>query len=128
MNKYFAYIYTNTDSDNPTNLSINEQRQSIEAFADQQGLSIEVWIADVIPSGEVPVAFNEMVLELLMRNNTGLIIDSFDRLPRSRNSYCRFSRLIDHGIDVRVAHLEDSERNRLEQLVPRWKGVFDKAA
>lgn len=103
MKPCFGYIRVSTQKQGE-GVSLEAQKDAIEAFASRQGLTIIRWFEErqTAAKGGRPI-FNQMLGQLRRGAARGVIIHKIDRSARNLRDWAMFSELPDIGIDVFVA-------------------------
>ncbi len=105
MTDYFAYIRVSTVRQGEKGSSLQEQRSSIESFAQNQGLTISVWFEEMETAAKLGrPAFNQMMQALKNGQAQGVIIHKIDRSARNLKDWACLGELIDRGVQVHFAH------------------------
>ena len=104
MKRYFAYIRVSTIKQGEKGVSLSEQREMVERYAVQQGLTIAQWFEERETASKIgrPL-FNQMLTSLKSRRADGVIIHKVDRSARNRWDWAEVMQLRDFGIDVHFA-------------------------
>lgn len=101
---YFAYIRVSTVKQGQKGVSLQEQRDAIERFATQQGITINEWFEETETAAKRgrPI-FGRMIKGLRSGKAQGLIIHKIDRGARNYRDWADLGELIDSGVDVKFA-------------------------
>lgn len=114
---YFAYIRVSTIRQGQFGVSFQEQKASIQQFAERHGLHIAQWIQETDTAAKVGRrVFRDMVHRLEAGEARGVILHKIDRGARNLRDWADIGDLIDAGVDVRFAHDDlrlDSRGGRL---------------
>ncbi len=103
--KFFAYIRVSTVKQGETGVSLQEQRQAIQRYADTHGLAIARWFEETVTAAKQGrPAFGKMVDLLRARVAPGALIHKIDRSARNLKDWSDLGQLIDEGIDVRFVN------------------------
>ena len=104
MTKVFGYVRVSTAKQGE-GVSLSEQRDSIDAYAAQNGLQIVEWFEEKETAAKRgrPV-FTEMLQRLRKGDADGLIIHKIDRSARNLRDWADLAELMDEGVGVHTAH------------------------
>jgi site-specific DNA recombinase len=104
VKRYFAYIRVSTIKQGEKGVSLSEQREIVERYAVQQGLTISQWFEERETASKIgrPL-FNQMLAALKSHRADGVIIHKVDRSARNRWDWAEVMQLRDFGIDVHFA-------------------------
>ena len=103
MKRCFAYIRVSTVKQGD-GVSLEAQREAIELFASQNGITITEWFEEKITAAKKGrPAFNRMIGQLRKRKADGLVIHKIDRSARNLADWARIGELADLGIDIHFA-------------------------
>ncbi|MEX2369036.1 MAG: recombinase family protein, partial [Candidatus Paceibacterota bacterium] len=104
-NQYLAYIRVSTTKQGENGVSLDEQREAIQRYAQKNGLEISRWFEERVTAAKRGRrVFGEM-LSLLKRGNVaGVIIHKIDRGARNLKDWADMGELIDQGLDVHFAN------------------------
>lgn len=106
MNKqFFGYIRVSTTKQGEHGVSLQEQRDAIERYAQRFGLSIVRWFEERETAAKLgrPV-FNEMIRLLRRGTAQGIILHKIDRGARNLKDWANLGELIDIGVEVHFAN------------------------
>jgi site-specific DNA recombinase len=105
MKAYFAYTRVSTVKQGERGSSLQEQKSSIEAYAQRHGLSIAAWFEEMETAAKLGRRmFNQMLTEIEHGRAAGVIIHKIDRSARNLKDWAHLGELIDRGVDVHFAH------------------------
>ena len=104
MTKVFGYVRVSTAKQGE-GVSLSEQRDSIDAYAAQNGLQIVEWFEEKETAAKRgrPV-FSEMLKRLRKGDARGLVIHKIDRSARNLRDWADLDELMDEGIEIHFAH------------------------
>jgi site-specific DNA recombinase len=105
MNQYFGYIRVSTTKQGESGVSLQQQREAIERYAQRSGHELVRWFEEQETAAKQgrPV-FNEMMKLLRRGKARGVIIHKIDRSARNLRDWADLGDLIDQGIDVCFAN------------------------
>ncbi|HEV7766396.1 MAG TPA: recombinase family protein [Thermoanaerobaculia bacterium] len=105
MKRLFGYIRVSTTKQAEIGVSLTEQRDAIQAFADKQGYEIVAWYEERITAAKRgrPV-FSAMLKALKSGKAEGIAIHKIDRSARNLGDWADLGELIDSGLDIYFAH------------------------
>ena len=105
MKTVFAYARVSTQKQGTQSSSLQEQRDSITAYAERYNLSIARWFEEMetAAKGGRP-KFREMIRGLERGAASGVIIHKIDRGARNLRDWADLGDLIDRGVEVHFAH------------------------
>jgi site-specific DNA recombinase len=106
MNKcYFGYIRVSTAKQGEKGVSLQEQRNAIEVYAQRYGLAIAQWFEERESAAKRgrPV-FAQMMRQLRQGKAQGVIIHKIDRSARNLKDWADLGELIDSGVEVHFAN------------------------
>ena len=100
MKKVFGYIRVSTPKQGK-GVSLQEQRDAIERYAQRAGLEICQWFEETKSAGKRgrPV-FNDMLKRLRQGKASGIIIHKIDRSARNLRDWADLGEFIDQDIEV----------------------------
>ena len=105
MKDYFAYIRVSTVKQGDHGCSLDEQKASIEAYAQRHGLTITEWFEEKETAAKQGRReFNRLTQLLKQGKAAGVIIHKIDRSARNLKDWARLGDLIDMGVKVLFAH------------------------
>lgn len=121
---YFAYIRVSTVKQGTQGVSLPEQRDAIEHFADRHGLRISRWFEERETAAKRgrPV-FMAMLRLLETGKAAGVIVHKIDRSARNLGDWARLGELIDQGTEVRFAVEDLDLRSRGGRLAADIQAV-----
>src|SRR5438445_13357553 len=105
MKQFFGYVRVSTAKQGEKGVSLQEQRDAIERYAQRKGLKFSEWFEERETAAKRgrPI-FNKM-LKLLRRGKVdGVIIHKIDRSARNLKDWADLGELIDEGIDIHFAN------------------------
>ena len=105
MNKFFAYVRVSTAKQGEHGVSLQEQRDSINRFAQRLNLQIESWFEERETAAKRgrPV-FSQMLKLLKNKKAAGVILHKIDRGARNLKDWADLGELIDNGITVHFSN------------------------
>lgn len=105
MNQFFGYIRVSTAKQGEQGVSLQQQRDAIERYAQRNSLEIVRWFEEQETAAKRgrPV-FGEMMRLLRKKRIAGVVIHKIDRSARNLKDWADLGELIDTGIDVRFAN------------------------
>src|ERR1700761_8922797 len=105
MNQFFGYIRVSTAKQGEQGVSLQQQRDAIERYAQRNSLEVVRWFEeqDTAAKRGRPI-FGVMMRLLRKRQTAGVIIHKIDRSARNLKDWADLGELIDTGIDVRFAN------------------------
>src|SRR5436309_1705712 len=106
MNKqFFGYIRVSTAKQGEQGVSLREQQDAIERYAQRYGLAICRWFEERETAGKRgrPI-FSEMIRLLRHGKAQGVILHKIDRGARNLKDWADIGELIDAGIEVLFAN------------------------
>jgi site-specific DNA recombinase len=103
MKSYFAYIRVSTQKQG-LGVSLQEQKASIQRYADRQGLRICAWFEELETAAKRgrPI-FGRMLKDLRRGKADGIVIHKIDRGARNLKDWADLGELIDRGYEVHFA-------------------------
>jgi site-specific DNA recombinase len=102
MNAYFAYVRVSTVKQGEQGVSLHEQRDAIQRFADRNNLTIAQWFEERETAAKVGRReFSRMVAGLKKGKACGVIFHKIDRSARNLKDWSAVQDLADQGVDVR---------------------------
>src|SRR6266478_845464 len=105
MNQYFGYIRVSTVKQGEHGVSLLQQREAIERYAQRNNLEIVRWFEEQETAAKQGRAlFNEMMKLLRRRSASGVIIHKIDRSARNLRDWADLGELIDQGVEVHFAN------------------------
>ena len=105
MKSYFAYIRVSTVKQGNHGCSLDEQKASIEAYAQRHSLAITEWFEEKETAAKQGRREFGRLTELLKQGKaTGVIIHKIDRSARNLKDWAGLGDLIDMGVKVLFAH------------------------
>jgi len=124
MKHVFAYIRVSTARQGEHGVSLAEQREAIQRYAQRNELLIADWFEERQTAAKRgrPV-FARMLKLLVAGRATGLIIHKIDRSTRNLKDWADLGELIDHGIEVHLAHESLDLRSRGGRLTADIQAV-----
>jgi len=105
MKQFFAYIRVSTAKQGQHGVSLQEQRDAIERFAEREQITVVSWFEERETAAKRgrPV-FNRM-LSLLKRGGVdGVLMHKIDRSARNLKDWADLGELIDRGVAVRFVN------------------------
>jgi len=102
MNKYFAYIRVSTVKQGQHGVSLQEQRDAIEQYANRENLNICEWFEEQETAAKRGRAkFKAMLRRLQKGSADGVLIHKVDRGTRNHRDWADITDLLDVGTDFR---------------------------
>lgn len=104
MRGFFAYTRVSTVKQGQKGVSLQEQHDIINRFAQSQGLTIRAWYEERQTAAKMgrPI-FNQLLGRLRRGEADGLIVHKIDRGARNLRDWVNLGDLIDQGIKVHFA-------------------------
>jgi site-specific DNA recombinase len=105
MKQYFAYIRVSTTRQGEFGVSLPQQKDAIERYAQRNQLEISRWFEEQETAAKQgrPV-FGTMVKLLRKQAAVGVIIHKIDRSARNLRDWADLGELIDRGVEVHFAN------------------------
>src|SRR5690349_10206514 len=105
MKQYFAYIRVSTTRQGEFGVSLPQQREAIERYAQRNQLEVSRWFEEQETAAKHgrPV-FGAMVKLLRARRASGVLIHKIDRSARNLRDWADLGELIDGGMEVHFAN------------------------
>ncbi len=102
---FFGYVRVSTLRQGEKGVSLLEQRDAIERFADRAGLDIVQWFEETETAAKRgrPI-FTAMIRLLKKRVSEGVIVHKIDRSARNLKDWAELGELIDSGVVVHFAN------------------------
>ncbi len=105
MKQFYAYIRVSTAKQGQHGVSLQEQRDAIQRFADRETLTIAAWFEERETAAKRGRAvFNRMLTQLRKGQADGVLMHKIDRSARNLKDWADLGELIDHGVVVRFAN------------------------
>jgi DNA invertase Pin-like site-specific DNA recombinase len=103
--KYFGYIRVSTAKQGEKGVSLQEQKDAIQQYAQRYGLTIAEWFEERESAAKRgrPV-FTQMMKQLRRGRVRGLIVHKIDRSARNLKDWADLGEMIDAGIEVHFAN------------------------
>ena len=102
MNDYFAYIRVSTAKQGQTGVSLQEQRDAIERYAERHNIAISEWVEERETAAKRGrTKFTAMLRQLRARKAAGVLMHKIDRSARNLRDWADLGDLMDLGIEVR---------------------------
>jgi len=103
--KFFGYIRVSTAKQGEHGVSLQEQKDAIDRYAQRYGLEIVTWYEERETAAKRgrPV-FAQMLKGLRSGKATGVVIHKIDRSARNLKDWADLGELIDQGIEVHFAN------------------------
>jgi DNA invertase Pin-like site-specific DNA recombinase len=104
MGKVFAYARVSTPRQGERGVSLPEQKEAIERYAQARGLEITRWFEERETASHTgrPV-FTQMLRLLRLDKVQGVIIHKIDRSARNMEDWADVGKLVDAGVEVHFA-------------------------
>lgn len=105
MQYYFAYTRVSTARQGEQGVSLEQQREAIERYAQRNGMEVQQWFEERETAARAgrPV-FAAMIRLLKAGKATGVLIHKIDRSARNLRDWADLGDLIDRGIEVHFAN------------------------
>src|SRR5580700_10140588 len=105
MKQYFAYIRVSTPRQGEFGVSLAQQKDAIERYAQRNQLEISRWFEEQETAAKAgrPV-FGTMVKLLGKHVAVGVIIHKIDRSARNLRDWADLGELIDRGVEIHFAN------------------------
>jgi len=105
MEAYIGYIRVSTVKQGETGVSLQAQREAIEAYAKRHDLSIKDWFEETETAAKTgrPI-FTQMIRLLKAGKAEGVIMHKIDRSARNLRDWASLGDLIDQGVGVHFAN------------------------
>tara|TARA_B100000508_G_scaffold60333_1_gene47238 strand:+ start:280877 stop:282412 length:1536 start_codon:yes stop_codon:yes gene_type:complete len=118
MNEYFAYTRVSTAKQGQKGVSLQEQRDAIERYAQRKQIVISQWFEERQTAAKTgrPV-FNDMVRRLRKRKAVGVILHKVDRATRNFRDWADLGELGELNIEIHFAMDELDLNSRSGQLM-----------
>jgi site-specific DNA recombinase len=101
MKHYFGYIRVSTVKQGEHGVSLQEQREAIERYAERNKLALVEWFEERETAAKRGRPIFARMLKLLKRGKArGVIIHKIDRSARNLKDWADLGQLIDDGIEV----------------------------
>ena len=103
--QYFAYIRVSTAKQGEHGVSLQEQREAINRFADRSGFNVTQWFEERETAAKRGRrVFTLMLKELRSGTADGVIIHKIDRSARNLRDWADLGQLIDEGVEIHFCH------------------------
>ena len=105
MNQYFAYIRVSTARQGNLGVSLEQQRDAIERYAQRNRMELARWFEERETAARAgrPV-FGQMIGLLRSGKARGVLIHKIDRSARNLKDWANLVEMIDQGIEVHFAN------------------------
>jgi len=105
MNRYFAYIRVSTARQGDLGVSLEQQREAIERYAQRNRMELVQWFEERETAARAgrPV-FGQMIGLLKSGRARGVLIHKIDRSARNLKDWANLAEIIDQGIEVHFAN------------------------
>ena len=104
MKRFYGYIRVSTQKQGERGVSLQEQKNAIEAYARREALELVEWFEERVTAAKRGrPAFNRMLAGLNHGEADGFIIHKIDRSARNLKDWADIGELIEAGRDVRIA-------------------------
>lgn len=105
MKKLFGYIRVSTVRQGEHGVSLQEQRDAIQRFAQRNDIEITRWFDErVTAAKQGRPMFNEMLKLLRQGRANGIVIHKIDRGARNLKDWSDLGELIDEGVEIHFAN------------------------
>src|SRR5579863_5378996 len=113
MSRYFGYVRVSTIKQGEQGVSLQQQREAIERYAQRNSCDVVQWFEEQETAAKRgrPV-FGEMIKLLKRGKARGVIIHKIDRSARNLRDWADLGDLIDQGVDVCFANESLDLRSR----------------
>lgn len=102
MRSYYAYIRVSTVKQGQSGVSLQEQRNAIERYAEREQLTISEWYEEQETAAKHGrTKFTVMMQQLRARKAAGVLIHKIDRSARNLRDWADLADLMDIGVEVR---------------------------
>src|SRR5262249_15883848 len=124
MNSFFAYIRVSTTRQGEQGVSLQQQREAIEKYAQRNALHIQQWFEEQETAAKRgrPI-FSRMMKLVRQRKVAGVVIHKIDRGARNLRDWSDLGELIDSGIEVYFANESLDLRSRGGRLAADIQAV-----
>ena len=104
-NNYYGYIRVSTAKQGKHSVSLPEQKNAIQSFADREGFTISEWFEEKETAAKRgrPI-FGKMLKALKEGKAKGVIIHKIDRGARNLKDWADLAELMDMGVEVHTAN------------------------
>lgn len=101
MNQYFGYIRVSTVKQGEHGVSLQQQREAIERYAQRNNCEVIQWFEEQETAAKRGRPVFSQMMKLLRRGKArGVIIHKIDRSARNLRDWADLGELIDQGVDV----------------------------
>ncbi len=105
IKRYLAYIRVSTAKQGEKGVSLQEQKDAIQRYAQRNGLEITTWFEERVTAAKRGRPVFTQMLKLLRQGKVdGIIIHKIDRSARNLKDWADLGELIDRGIEVHFAN------------------------
>src|SRR5579863_5439512 len=113
MSRYFGYVRVSTIKQGEQGVSLQQQREAIERYAQRNSCDVVQWFEEQETAAKRgrPV-FGEMIKLLKRGKARGVIIHKIDRSARNLRDWADLGELIDQGVEVCFANESLDLRSR----------------
>src|ERR1039458_2891405 len=105
MNQYFAYIRVSTARQGEQGVSLEQQRDAINQYAERNRMELAQWFEERETAARAgrPV-FGQMIRLLKSGKARGVLIHKIDRSARNLKDWADLGEIIDRGVEVHFAN------------------------
>lgn len=104
-NRYYAYVRVSTTKQGEKGVSLQEQKEAIERYADRNDLTVIEWFEERVTAAKKGrKEFGHMLTQLRRGKADGVLMHKIDRSARNLRDWADLGELIDAGIDVQFAN------------------------
>src|SRR5580704_14649336 len=105
MNQYFGYIRVSTTKQGEHGVSLQQQREAIERYAQRNNCEVIQWFEEQETAAKRGRPLFGQMIRLLRRGRArGVIIHKIDRSARNLRDWADLGELIDQGVEVCFAN------------------------
>src|SRR3984957_4597915 len=105
MKQYYGYIRVSTVKQGEHGVSLEQQREAIERYAQKNSLKLVRWFEEQETAAKRGRPLFTQMLKLLRRGQaTGVLIHKIDRSARNLKDWADLGELIDSGMEVHFAN------------------------
>lgn len=113
MNQYFGYIRVSTVKQGEHGVSLQQQREAIERYAQRNSCEVVEWFEEQETAAKRGRPLFSQMMKLLQRGKArGVIIHKIDRSARNLRDWADLGELIDQGVEVCFANESLDLRSR----------------
>jgi site-specific DNA recombinase len=113
MNQYFGYVRVSTVKQGEQGVSLQQQREAIERYAQRNNCEVIQWFEEQETAAKQGRPLFAQMMKLLRRGKArGVIIHKIDRSARNLRDWADLGELIDQGVEVCFANESLDLRSR----------------